>query len=93
MRDPELTVELSIAPAFARAEARAGGPVRLLLVLDQMEELWADRRITTEDRQQFLLGIEVLARSRHVVVLATLRSDFYPQAQRMPTFLRLKATA
>jgi len=90
VKDPELTVELSIAPAFEKASADAGGPVRLLLVLDQTEELWTDRRITPADREQFLHCLETLAHSGHVAVLATLRSDFYPQAQKLPTFLRLK---
>ena len=38
-RDAALTVRLSVAPAFERAAERAGGTVRLLLVLDQLEEL------------------------------------------------------
>ncbi len=81
-----LTVKLSIAPAFVRAAQ----PVRLLLILDQMEELWTDRQTTEESREQFLSAIEALARSGHVSVLATLRSDFYHHAQASATFLRLK---
>ena len=89
-RDAPLTVRLSVAPAIARAAEKAGGPVRLLLVLDQMEELWTDRRITPDDRTNFLQTVEALARSGQVAVLATLRSDFYPHAQQMPEFVRLK---
>lgn len=81
-----LTVELSIVPVFEQAEK----PVRLLLILDQMEELWTDRETTGEDLEAFLAAIEALSRSRYVAVLATLRSDFYPHAQQSPTFLRLK---
>ena len=55
-----------------------------------MEELWTDRNITPEDRDQFFIAIEALARSGHVTVLATLRSDFYSEAQKVPAFLRLK---
>src|SRR5262249_12995268 len=89
-KDAALTVKLSIVPAFARAAEKAGGAVPVLLVLDQMEELWTDRRITAEARDQFLDTLECLARSGHVAVLATLRSDFYPDAQLSPIFLRLK---
>ena len=89
-RDAPLTVGLSLVPALARAAETAGGPVRLLVVLDQMEELWTDRRITAENREQFLNCLEALARSGGVSVLATLRSDFYPHAQQMPPFLRMK---
>jgi formylglycine-generating enzyme required for sulfatase activity len=87
-KDPALTVRLSISPAFARAST--SGAFRILLVLDQMEELWTDRRITAKDREQFLLAVEALARSGQVAVLGTLRADFYPHAQQMETFLRLK---
>lgn len=90
VQDAALTVKLSIIPAFARAAEKAGGDVRVLLVLDQMEELWTDRRISAGDREIFLNVIEALSRCGHVAVLATLRSDFYPQAQASRAFLRLK---
>jgi len=81
-----LTVRLTIVPAFARSSR----PVRLLLILDQMEELWTDRQTTAEDRESFLAAVEALARSGCVAVLATLRSDFYYLAQQSTIFLRLK---
>jgi WD40 repeat protein len=90
-RDPVLTIKLAIAPAFVQAAEKLGGPLRLLLLVDQMEELWTDRRLTDEDRSRFFAALEALARSGHVAVLATLRSDFYPHAQREPGFLRLKS--
>lgn len=83
-----LTVKLSIVPKFKAADK----PVRLLLILDQMEELWTDRNTTKEDRESFLTAIEALAESGHVTVLATMRSDFYHHAQQSPTFLKLKGT-
>ena len=89
-KDATLTVKLSIIPAFTRAAEAARGQVRILLLVDQLEELWTDRRITETDREQFLGVLEALARSRQMAVLATLRSDFYPHAQRIPAFLRLK---
>ncbi len=89
-RDPSLAVRLSIAPAFSLAAEQAQGVVRLLLVIDQMEELWTDRRITKEDRELFLSVVEALAASGHIAVLGTLRSDFYSHAQQHPEFLRLK---
>jgi formylglycine-generating enzyme required for sulfatase activity/Flp pilus assembly protein TadD len=82
----ELTTNLSIVPAFERAKE----PIRLLLILDQMEELWTDRHLTEENRESFLCAIESLARSGHIAVLATLRSDFYHRAQTSPAFLRIK---
>ena len=60
--DPTAAVELSIAPALERAAQAAGGPVRVLLMLDQMEELWTDQRITADDRERFFNAVEALAR-------------------------------
>ena len=88
--DAELTVRLSVNPAFAAASESLVGVVRVLLVLDQMEELWTDRSISEKDREQFLEAVEVLAGSGHVTVLATLRSDFYPHAQKSRAILRMK---
>ena len=89
-RDAKLTTQLVLLPAVTRAASHAGGPVRLLLVLDQLEELWTDRSITPEMRECFLAAIEALAQSGAVWVLATLRTDFYPLAQLSEPFLRLK---
>jgi formylglycine-generating enzyme required for sulfatase activity len=84
--NPTLTVEMMIKPAFERVKQ----PLRLLLILDQMEELWTDSNITDEDREVFLNAVLALARSGYVSVLATLRSDFYSYAQKSVTFLALK---
>ena len=78
--------------AFERASEKRGGQVRLLLVLDQMEELWTGHSISQNQREKFLQVIDVLARSRNISVLATLRSDFYRQAQTSEAFLRMKGT-
>lgn len=85
----DLTVRLTISPAFKRLKQ----PIRLLLVLDQMEELWTDSNISQEAREHFLKALAALASSGHVAVLATLRSDFYHHAQASPTFLELKGTS
>ena len=88
---PQLTVRQTFGPAFSRRR-ESGGPVRLLLLLDQMEELWTDSHRTAQDRESFLSAVEALALGGSVWVVATLRSDFYPQAQQCDAFLRLKGT-
>ncbi len=90
-KDPTLTMRLTLAPAFLRAGNNEKGVVKLLLVVDQLEELWTDVRIPGENRKHFLELLEVFARSGHIAVLATLRSDFFPHAQQEPAFIRLKA--
>lgn len=86
----DLAVDLLLETAFKTASLRRQGPVRLLLVLDQMEELWTAKEITEVKREQFLHAIEALASSAHISVLATLRIDFYPHAQSSETFRRMK---
>ena len=88
--NPEGAVKLVLRPAFRAADATAGGTVRLIVVLDQFEELHTDRRISSEEREKFLVALDVLARSGSIHILATLRSDFYGAAQRDEAFLRLK---
>jgi hypothetical protein len=72
---------------FEAEEENVNGKVSVLLVLDQMEELWSDKKISPEP---FLRAVEILAHLRGFAVLATLRSDFYPHAQESQAFLRLK---
>jgi len=88
-RDPALTIRLRVKDAFARAAKKRGGGVRVLLLLDQLEELFASTAVSAAVRTEFLTGIEALAGSGHVWVLATLRGDFWPQAQAHPVLVRL----
>lgn len=88
-RDPALTIRLRVKDAFARASKKRGGGVRVLLLLDQLEELFASTALPAEARTEFLTGIEALADSGHVWLLATLRADFWTQAQTNPVLVRL----
>jgi hypothetical protein len=72
---------------FEAEEENVKGKISVLLVLDQMEELWSDKKISPEP---FLQALEILAHLPGFAVLATLRSDFYPHAQESQAFLRLK---
>jgi hypothetical protein len=71
-------------------EREIGGAVRVLLVMDQLDELWTESWIAPEVREKFFKALEWLAGDARAAVLATLRSDFYQQAQGSETFLRLK---
>ena len=87
---PKATVDQSLRPALARASHGQPGTTRLLLLVDQLEELFTDKRLSDADRDRFLAALEALARSGAVWVLATVRSDFYQQCQRLPALMRLK---
>jgi hypothetical protein len=83
-------VRLHVQTALTRMAQRTGVAVRVLIVLDQLESLWSDRRFTPDDRVHFFSAVEALASSGQISVLATLRNDFFPHAQQFPAFLRLK---
>lgn len=93
------TASLLVANALRRASERVARDrgsgalptARLVLVIDQLEELFTRSGVTEQDRDGFARIVEALARSGVVWVLATLRSDLYPLLAGMPAFLALKA--
>lgn len=61
----------------------------LILVIDQLEELFTTTTIGAEDRRLFVRLIAGLARSGAVWVVATLRADFWHRAAEIPELLDL----
>ena len=53
---------------------------RLLLMVDQFEEIFTHESITSEDRELFTATLTSLSETGLVWIIATLRSDFYAQA-------------
>jgi tetratricopeptide (TPR) repeat protein len=64
--------------------------VRLVLVIDQMEELFINHKLTVADRRRFVRLLGWLLRTGRVWVLATLRSDFFPRCETIPELMELK---
>lgn len=101
LREDAASAILPPLDALAESRAAAGeGPsadqrteARLVLVIDQMEELFTLEQVTPEDRQTFSAALASLARSGRVWVLATLRSDFYHRCQELPELVALKEGA
>jgi WD40 repeat protein len=78
--------------AVAHAERRSGGyerdvKVALLLVVDQLDELFG---LDDEVRARFAKLLDLLARSKRVWVLATLRADLYDRFLGEPVLKQLK---
>ena len=63
----------------------------LLLIVDQLEELYTDGRISPADRQGFIAVIEALAGAGHVWVAATMRADLWHRAGETPALVDLAA--
>ncbi|MEQ8860741.1 MAG: tetratricopeptide repeat protein [Pseudomonadales bacterium] len=66
-----------------------GGRARLVLVVDQLEELFTHGQ-SIEDARAFVRALTALATSGAVWVIATLRSDFYPRCEAVPELMTLK---
>jgi predicted Ser/Thr protein kinase len=65
--------------------------VRLVLVVDQMEEMFTLPRITVAERVAFVSVLAALARSGRAWVVGTLRSDHYGRCEELPELMALKA--
>ena len=65
---------------------------RLALVIDQLEELFTSG-FSLDIQQKYVATIAGLARSGRVIVIATLRSDFYPSYQQFPDLIELSSPA
>ncbi|MFM9014611.1 MAG: AAA family ATPase, partial [Gemmatimonadota bacterium] len=86
---PAVAAKLAILPAL-KAEATKSGGARLVLLVDQLEELFTDTRLTDESRDQFAGILEALATSGQVWVVATIRGDFYHRLLGCPGLVQLK---
>ena len=58
--------------------------VRLILVVDQLEELFTLGEMTPDQRKAFILCLNGLMDSRRVLVIATMRSDYWHRAAETP---------
>lgn len=81
-----------INQCLQQAEQEAGaqaGQVRLVLVLDQFEELFLQESITPELRKAFVALLYLLAQSKQCWVIATFRSDLYYRCAELPLLAKL----
>jgi len=84
-----LSLRYGLVEAARQVSTAADAPAptgRLVLVVDQLEELFTDPNLTIAEREWFINLLISLAASGFVWVIATMRSDFFAQ---MATFPRL----
>ncbi|MBT8103202.1 MAG: ATP-binding protein, partial [Gammaproteobacteria bacterium] len=92
LRDSPQAATSMIKGALSR-EKDAGGKTlnaRLVLLIDQMEEMYTQEGIDQRQREAFVDVLDVLARSGRVWVICTLRSDFYQAVCKIPKLVALK---
>jgi WD40 repeat protein/TPR repeat protein len=76
-------------PARQRGRMLQYEQPRLILELDQLEELFTSERVQPEERRRFVQLLAGLARSGFVWVIATMRSDFWHRAAETPELVEL----
>ena len=62
---------------------------RLVIVIDQLEELFTTSGITAEDRRAFIRCVNSLAACGRVYILATMRSDYWHRAGETPQLVEI----
>ena len=72
-----------------RGELLDGEKMRLILVVDQLEELFTFASIADEQRKRFVTLLGGLARSGVVWVVSTMRSDFWHRVGELPELCAL----
>ncbi|HUI16945.1 MAG TPA: AAA family ATPase, partial [Alphaproteobacteria bacterium] len=85
---------VTIVPSLKRAAERGknvSGDGRLILVIDQMEEIFSLPSVDKDARERFMALVAALAGSGAVWVIGVMRSDFYHRAAELPELVRLAA--
>jgi len=66
------------------------GGARLVIVVDQLEEIFTHAFIDQSERLAFVRALSSLAATGSVWIIATMRSDFYPRCEELPELMALK---
>lgn len=84
-------IEQGMAQAARDGGVTGLGAARLIVFVDQFEEIFTLDRLTGDQRCAFIHVLARLARSGLVWVLAAMRSDFYDRLQTIPELVTLSA--
>jgi len=83
-------IRQGLSAAGQKAGLTERGEARLVLVIDQLEELFT-AGITQELRERYVAALDALARSGLVWIIATMRSDFFDRIPTLPSLVALSA--
>lgn len=64
---------------------------RVVVVVDQLEEIFTDDSLTQPQREGFVAALDALAKSGLAWVIATMRSDFFDRLETLPSLLDLSS--
>ena len=80
----------AMGPILRSALDTVGEAARMVIVIDQLEELFTLKGLAEGERGEFGRAIDAIVRSGRVWVVATLRSDLYPRLAEVPELVELK---
>jgi formylglycine-generating enzyme required for sulfatase activity len=86
-----LPIRQGLAAASQSANLTEIAEARLLIVVDQLEEIFTLDGVTDQERDAFVAALEVLVKSGLVWIFATMRSDFFDRLEKLPRLLALSA--
>jgi len=87
----KLLIRQGLTMASQTAELTEIAQARLVIVVDQLEEVFTLDAVTQNERQAFVAALEALAKSGLVWVIATMRSDFFDRLEKLPQLLALSS--
>ena len=82
-------IKSGLSMAAEAAQLTDIGEARLVIIVDQLEEIFTHESITAAERIAFVNCLAALAKSGLVWVVATMRSDFFDQLERLPELANL----
>lgn len=93
--DPSFSIVAALdeieAAARLRNDLLQTESARLAIVVDQLEELFTTGEITADDREIFIRCLNGFAKSGRVLVIATMRSDYWHRAAETPLLVEMAA--
>ncbi|HEX3860510.1 MAG TPA: SUMF1/EgtB/PvdO family nonheme iron enzyme [Stellaceae bacterium] len=95
LREAPGQASLPIRQGLAAASVAAGlteiAEARLIIIVDQLEELFTVEGFGQSLREAFVAALDALARSGLVWVVTTMRSDFFDRMETLPSLITLSA--
>ena len=84
-----LVIEQGLAEAGKAAQLTEIAEARLIIVVDQLEEIFTIATLGDEERSRFVAALAALAGSGLVWIIATMRSDFFDRLESFPALAEL----
>ncbi len=82
-------IRQALSVAGKKAELTEHAEARVVVVVDQLEELFTLERLSQEERETFVSALAGLAQSGLAWVIATMRSDFFDRLAGLPSLVAL----